>query len=165
MLLFNRILCFLALSFLSACGFQPLYGDQTENAEIRHKLAATYVMPIEGYVGQIVRNELLDQVTPKGIPATVRYRLKVKLVEEKQGLAIDDDDSTNRYNLSLFAKYTLLDPTGKQVIYTGTAQSIASYNIVDSDFANLAAEKNARKRSALVVAEKIHRQLSVYLSR
>ncbi|MBL4741098.1 MAG: hypothetical protein JKY12_08875 [Sneathiella sp.] len=165
MSLFKSLSTLALLLLVTACGFQPLYGEQTSNRQVTTKLAATYVMPIDGRVGQIVRNELLDRVSPKGIPAQSKYRLRVKLSERKQGLAIDTDDSTNRYNLTIYAKYSLLDSTGKEIIYRGTAQSIASYNVVSSDFANLSAEINARKRSALVVAEEIHRQLSVYLSR
>lgn len=165
MLLSRLIFSLLALNLVTACGFQPLYGEQTQNANVSGKLAATYILPIDGRDGQIVRNELLDLITPKGIPATAAYRLSIRLGERKQRLAIDQDDSTNRFNLTLTAKYTLLASNGKDVIYKGSAQSIASYNIVTSDFANLSAEQNARKRSALVLAEKIHRQVSTYFSR
>ncbi|WP_169566592.1 LPS assembly lipoprotein LptE [Sneathiella limimaris] len=156
---------FVILLSVAACGFQPLYGRQTQNAKVTAALDQTYVLPIEGRVGQIVRNELLDRVSPKGLPSRSLYQLKVKLREVKQGLAIDKSDSTNRYNLTLIGQYTLLDSSGKTAVYKGSAQSVASYNVVDSDFANLAAEKNAQKRSAIVVAEEIHRQLSVFLSR
>jgi LPS-assembly lipoprotein len=149
----------------SACGFQPLYGRQTQNAVVSEHLAATYVLPIEGRVGQIVRNELLDRMTPAGLPAEVRYRLEIKLSERKQGLAIDKDDSTNRFNLTLTARYKLLDPAGQTVVHESSTQAIAAYNVIAADFANLSAEQNARKRSALVVAENIHRELSAYLSR
>lgn len=165
MLSFKKISAVSLLLLINACGFQPLYSSHEGSKQVSQKLAATYVMPIDGRVGQIVRNELLDRVSPGGSPARSKYRLQVKLSEKKQGLAIDTDDSTNRYNLTIYAKYSLMNSTGKDVIYRGTAQSIASYNVVASDFANLSAEKNARKRSALVVAEEIHRQLSVYLSR
>lgn len=150
---------------VAGCGFQPLYGSQTQNAKVTASLDQTYVLPIDGRVGQIVRNQLLDKVSPKGLPSRATYQLRVELREQKQRLAIDETDSTNRYNLTLFAKYSLLDASGKQAIYSGSAQSVASYNVVESDFANLAAEKNARQRSAIVVSEEIHRQLSVFLSR
>jgi len=136
-----------------------------QNAKVTASLEQIYVLPIEGRVGQIVRNQLLDKVSPKGLPARATYQLEVTLRSQKQGLAIDKTDSTNRYNLTIFAKYRLLDTTGKKTIYAGSTQSIASFNIVDSDFANLAAEKNARKWSAIVVSEEIYRQLSVFLSR
>jgi len=165
MLLFKRIFCLTVLLGLGACGFQPLYGQQTQNAQVVASLSAIYVMPIEDRTGQIIRNELLDRMTPKGIPARPLYRLTVNIEEESQSLAIDPDNSTNRKNLTLKGKYHLLAADGKTVLFKSTAQSISSYNIVTSDFANLSAEKNARKRSALVLAEKIHRQISVYFTR
>jgi len=164
-LLYRLTIIFAVLTTVAGCGFQPLYGSQTTNAKVTVSLEQTYVLPIEDRVGQIVRNQLLDKISPKGLPSRATYQLSVTLREQKQGLAIDTTDSTNRYNLTIFAKYKLLDTTGKKTIYAGSAQSIASYNIVSSDFANLAAEKNARKRSAIVVSEEIHRQLSVFLSR
>lgn len=165
MLLSRLFLIALLPLLVASCGFQPLYGRETNNAKVTQALEQTYVLPIEKRVGQIVRNHLLDKVSPKGLPSRATYQLKVKLREQKQGLAIDQSDSANRYNYTLFANYSLLDATGKNVIYSGHAQSVASYNIVESDFANLSAEKNARSRTAIVVSEEIHRQLSVYLSR
>ncbi len=165
MLSFKNFVGFVFLSLLGGCGFQPLYGQQTQNADVQNKLAATYIMPIEGRTGQIIRNELLDRMNPKGVPARASYRLKVDIKESRKSLAIDPDNSTNRNNLTLNAEYQFLTPDGKREIFKGATQSISSYNIVTSDFANLSAEKNARKRSALVLAEKIHRQLSVFLSR
>ncbi|MEP3243999.1 MAG: LPS assembly lipoprotein LptE [Sneathiella sp.] len=164
MLLFRKSLVICLIFLTAGCGFQPLYGRQTQNADVQRKLAATYVMPVEGRTGQIIRNELLDRITPTGIPARAAYRLKITTEEEKKSLAIDPDNSTNRNNLTLKAKFEFLGADGKSVIFKSTAQSVSSYNIVTSDFANLSAEKNARKRSALVIAEKIHRQLSVYLA-
>ncbi len=165
MLLYRQIVTLFLLMSVSACGFQPLYGQAPQNKEVSQKLAATYVMPIEGRDGQIVRNELLDRVNPKGIPARASYRLEIKLRSQKQRLAIDQDDSTNRFNLTLTAKYSILSADGRETIHKGSAQSIASYNVIASDFANLSAQKNAEKRTALVLAEKIHRQISVYYSR
>ncbi|MBE7636089.1 hypothetical protein GUA87_04480 [Sneathiella sp. P13V-1] len=155
----------LILFMAGACGFQPLYGRTGNNAKVQAQLSQTYVLPIEGRTGQILRNNLLDRVTPTGVPANAQYRLSVQLTHKKSGVAIDKTASTNRYNLNLRANYTLTDSTGKIAFYNGVAQSISSYNVVDSDFANLSAEKNAEKRSAIVLAEEIHRQLSVFFSR
>jgi len=155
----------LLLLMVGACGFQPLYGRTGDNAKVQAQLSQTYILPIAGRTGQILRNNLLDRVTPTGIPKSAAYQLKVDLDAKKSGVAIDTDSSTNRVNLTLRARYTLLDKTGKTSFYNGVAQSISAYNVVDSDFANLSAEKNAEKRSSIVLAEEIHRQLSVYFSR
>jgi LPS-assembly lipoprotein len=157
------LICLLFLS-LAACGFQPLYGSATQNADVQVKLAEIYIPPIQGRTGQILRNELLDLTTPKGVPAKPQYQLTIGLQESKAGLAIQEDDTTTRFNLTLNTSFKLIDTSDGQKIYTGSTQTIASYNVVASDFANLSAEINAEKRAALVAAEQIHQQLSVYFS-
>jgi len=165
MSLFKTIIMASMLVLLASCGFQPLYGRATKNAKVTAQLDQTYILPIDGRIGQIVRNQLLDMISPKGLPSQANYQLIVTLREQKQGLAIDQTDSTNRFNLTIFANYNLRDASGKAALFTGNAQAVASYNIVNSDFANLAASKNARKRAAIVVSEEIYRQLSVFMSR
>lgn len=157
------LFCLLFLS-LSACGFQPLYGSATQNADVQTKLAGIYIPPIKGRTGQILRNELLDLTTPKGIPAQPLYRLTIGLTESKSGLAIQEDDTKTRYNLTLSTSFRLIKTADGTKTYAGSTQTIASYNVVASDFANLSAEINAEKRAALVAAEQIHQQLSVYFA-
>lgn len=164
MSLFRVSLVLLMLSLVGACGFQPLYGSATRNAGVQEKLAQIYVEPINGRTGQILRNELLDLANPGGIPTTPAYRLAITIDVQSEGLAIQNDDTKTRYNLTLGSKFHLTDATGKEVIYSGSTQNIASYNVVQSEFANLAAANNAEKRAALVAAEQINQQLSVFFA-
>ncbi|USG61429.1 LPS assembly lipoprotein LptE [Sneathiella marina] len=157
------LVCLLFLG-LAACGFQPLYGSATQNADVQTKLADIYIPPIKGRTGQILRNELLDLTTPKGLPSAPKYRLTIGLTEAKTGLAIQSDDTKTRFNLTLNTYFNLINTSDDSKIYNGSTQTIASYNVVASDFANLAAEINAEKRAALVAAEQIHQQLSVYFA-
>jgi LPS-assembly lipoprotein len=157
---------FVCLFFLSltACGFQPLYGSATQNADVQTKLAEIYIPPITGRTGQILRNELLDLTTPKGMPTQPQYRLDIGLTESKTGLAVQQDDTKTRFNLTLNTNFRLIKTSDGTKTYAGSTQTIASYNVVASDFANLSAEINAEKRAALVAAEQIHQQLSVYFA-
>ncbi|MCF8466323.1 MAG: hypothetical protein K9G33_02885 [Sneathiella sp.] len=152
------------LSLATACGFQPLYGKTTQSTDVREKLAQIYIEPIEGRTGQILRNELLDLANPGGIPDQPAYRLVISIEVQKVGLAIQQDATKTRYNLTLNSKFRLTDAAGQDVIYSGSTQNIASYNVVQSEFANLSAANNAEKRAALVAAEQINQQLSVFFS-
>jgi len=164
MSLFKVSLVVLVLTVLGACGFQPLYGSKTQNAAVQEKLGQIYIVPIKGRAGQYLRNELLDLTTPAGIPASPVYKLVISLSQSQAGLAIQSDDTKTRYNLTLNTQFSLTSEVGKQVIYSGSTQTIAAYNVVASEFATLAAANNARKRAALVAAEQIHQQLSVYFA-
>ncbi len=57
-----------------------------------------------------------------------------------------------------------MTPTGAAV-HGGASRATASYNIVASDFATIATEKNARERVSRIVAEDIALRLSVCFSR
>jgi LPS-assembly lipoprotein len=164
MSLFRVSLVFLIVSLATACGFQPLYGSATRNAGVQEKLAQIYVEPINGRTGQILRNELLDLANPGGIPKSPAYRLAIAISVQSEGLAIQSNDTTTRYNLTLNSKFRLTDATGKNIIYSGSTQNIASYNVVQSEFANLAAANNAEKRAALDAAEQINQQISVFFA-
>jgi LPS-assembly lipoprotein len=164
MLLFRTSLALCLLLLVASCGFQPLYGSRTQDADVQRKLSEIYIVPIRGQTGHYLRNELLDLTTPYGIPKKPVYRLEVSLQETISGLAIKNDDTTTRFNLTLNTQFRVRNITEKDIVYSASTQTIAAYNVVASEFANFAAENNARKRAALVAAEQIHQQLSVYFS-
>ena len=78
---------------VSACGFQPLYVEKKHNnawyfsgdfdTSITQEMSQIKVEPIEERFGQIVRNELLDSLTPRGVPSHPKYRLYVELTDRQ----------------------------------------------------------------------------------
>ena len=54
-----------ALLVLSGCGFEPLYG-RFGDSSIADDLARIKIQAIGGRSGQLLRNHLLDGLTPKG---------------------------------------------------------------------------------------------------
>ena len=154
---------------LAGCGFQPLHSrrGKSSNASgnILSDMAYVEVAPIADRVGQMVRNQLLDLLHPRGMMDRPVFRLVVTLVETQEGLAIQQDDSTTRYNLRLVAQFKLTDTRDGADLLKGTARAIAAYSIVLADYANLASQKDARKRAAHSMAENIQNRIAVYISR
>ncbi len=128
-------------------------------------MAYVEVVPIGDRVGQSVRNQLLDLLHPRGMVDRPVFRLVVTLDESREGLAIQQDDSTTRYNLRLIAKFRLTDTRNGAELLNGATRAIAAYNVVRSDYANLISERDARKRAAHSVAEGIQNRIAVYFSR
>lgn len=168
----NRITALVLLSLLlplGACGFQPVYGkragDTGKYSAVTEDLASIKISPIADRAGQLLRNSLLDKLTPRGAPAYARYRLDIGLTETRSDLAILKD-STSTFSKVLFvAKYSLVDlKTGKEVT-KGKSDSTTTFNRVDSDFAILAAEKDARRRAADELGEDIRLRLGLYFNR
>ena len=146
---------------LGACGFQPLYGDREHGADTLAAMAEVRIAPIRDRLGQVVRNHLLDILTPRGAPAEARYRLTVTLRKTKEGLAFEQHESVTRFDVTIAADYELAEVASGETVAKGTARSIASYNVVRSDFANIAAERDAELRLARELSDEIALRLAV----
>lgn len=155
----------LSVLTLAACGFRPLYGGDLGGAAITAELGTVRIGELDDRLGQMVRNELLDLVTPLGQVPNARYVLQIDLFEEKEGLAIERDATITRFNLTLTASYDLLDARTRVRLNTGSVRATAAYNVLRAEFANVLAERDAEARTARVVAEEIKTRLSIYFAR
>jgi LPS-assembly lipoprotein len=145
---------------LSGCGFEPIYG-RTGDRSVVDDLAAVRVALIPDRSGQILRNYLLDTLTPAGQPVNPRYTLAVSLEEPRRELAIRRDDTPTRVVYSITARFRLQDAAGRQ-IYAGTSVFDSDYEITNSEFATLANRQSARDRLLQRTSEEIRLQLAAY---
>lgn len=147
---------------ISGCGFEPIHGQRSAASSVA--LAAIDIQPIADRSGQMLHNELLQQMQPRG-PAQARYSLSVAMAEGLTNLGIRKDDVATRANLTLSAKFTITELGGANRQLSGFAQSLNSYNILTSDFANLSAREDARRRGINQLALKLRQRISVWLIR
>jgi LPS-assembly lipoprotein len=160
----RRLVVLAAASLLTSCGFQPMYGRQNGRRPGFDAFSDVAVAPIPERTGQVIRNRLLDQINPYGEPGAARYTLGVTFQRNKVGIAFDRDQTITRYNLTLVASYVLTDNTSRAIVTRGSTRAVAAFNIVRSDFANIAAEQDAEERAALAVADDIALRLGAYFS-
>ncbi len=147
---------------LVGCGFQPLYGQS--GAGSSENLAAIQIDQIADRMGQRMRNLLFDKLTPRGAPDRPLYRLSVSLRESKQELAIRKDESATRANLTVIANFSLSVIQRPDIgTLSGTAASTNSYNVLQSEYATLSAENDARIRALAVLAEEIRLRVAAGL--
>lgn len=152
------------LAGLTACGFRPLYGPQAGYDASLVELASVTIVPIPDRLGQILHNDLRDRLTPRGAPLNPRYRLAVSMAKQKEGLAFEKDESVTRFNLTVSASYRLTEIATGSVVTAGSTRSVAAFNVVQSEFANISAEADAERRAARAVGENIWIRLGVYFS-
>jgi LPS-assembly lipoprotein len=93
------------------------------------------------------------------------FALVVVLSESKANLAVQKDSSATRANLTITANFTLKQIGSGQKLTSGSVRSVNSYDILQSDFATLAAEQDARQRGAIDVADGIVDRLAIFLLR
>jgi LPS-assembly lipoprotein len=166
-----------AAGALCACGFQPLYGEQSavNGPSVRNKMAGVDVRPIDApngtaasRIGVEVRNNLIFDLTQgagKVPDGTATHALAINLSGQATQVIVDvitaRPDVTN-YGID--ATYSLTDLNTKQVVLRGTAFSRVSYDIPGQQqrFAGLRAQRDAQDRASHVLAEQIKNRLASY---
>jgi LPS-assembly lipoprotein len=157
-----RLAPLLALS-LTACGLHPLYAGGSSGT-VAMSLRTITVAPIEGKVGWLVRNGLVDRLGESGT-ATPQYRLDVKLDDNITGFGIRGDRAVTRERRTLRARYQLVNLNTGAVVLDATAGSDAGIDVVSSEYATVAAEQTAAERLADIVADQIVARLGIYAAR
>lgn len=152
--------CLLALA---GCGLQPLYGGGA-SSPTASLLSAVEVAPIDGQVGWLVRNKLLDRLGARAASDS-RYRLDVELDDEITGFGIRGDRAVTRERRALRARYRLVELASGNVVLDATAGSDAGIDVVSSEYATVAAEQTAAERLSEVVADQIVARLGLFAAR
>src|SRR5918995_2635059 len=87
---------------LGACNFRPLYLAQgADDIPVRTELAAIELRGLDGRLGYLLRNALLDELNPTSLDVSPRYVLDVRLSSRARALGIQLDNTITRYNLAL----------------------------------------------------------------
>jgi LPS-assembly lipoprotein len=147
---------------LSGCGLHPLYGKT--NAEVVPELQSIKIASIADRIGQELRNLLYTQLTPGGEPAQPKYRLDTTLRESKQSQAIQQNEVATRANLGIIAHYSLIEIGTGRVLTKYVSSATVSYDIVQSEFATLSAQKDAERRALREIGDDMSVQLSFYFT-
>jgi LPS-assembly lipoprotein len=150
----------LCAAALAGCGFEPLLARAGDSADAIEQLAAIRIEPIPDRSGQVLRNALLDRLTPQGQSAASRYVLRIRLQEPRQTILLRRDDIISRSSYSAQASYELRDAQNQRVL-SGSSSFTTDYEIATSEFATRTSIENARDRVMELVASDIRNQLAL----
>tara|TARA_X000001316_G_C907099_1_gene23478 strand:+ start:192 stop:746 length:555 start_codon:yes stop_codon:yes gene_type:complete len=163
----------LATGGLGGCGFRPLYGRSGAGADLSDTLSQVEIRPVQSSntsneyslarVGQQLHNALLDGLSPRGPRGEQIYRLDVTLSESISSLAVQKSADATRADLSLISSFTLQDQRTGRHLYSGNSRAISSFNILNSEFATLMAEKGARDRAVRQLGDDIRLKIAIFL--
>jgi LPS-assembly lipoprotein len=152
-----------ALLLLTGCGFHPVYGNRGSDSPVAEQLNQVAIESIPEHVGQMVRNDLIDDMYGKGRPGHALYQLSVKLRIEEENLGTLANATTTLEAIHLHADYVMKDSSGKQLL-AGTTQSTTTFDQLASLYSTQAAHDEAIERTANEVGEQITERLSLYFS-
>jgi len=170
-MIFPRIFVLLGLLSLGACGFSPVYSTKTGTAAST-QLQNIVIAPTSARTTQLVRNQLIRQFSNTGEAQTPQYYLTLNISESLSSVLIRRTTDIQRSNLTIRASYTLQTADRKTVLTKGRTVSIAPFNrvsrdfgtISNSEFANVSARKDARKKAAISIGDDIARRLAAFFA-
>ena len=150
---------FIVFFIFTSCGYEPIYS---KNANTNKELLSISVQNIKNRPGQILRNTLLNQLNPERERVITKYRLIVEIFESKTSLGYRRDMSATRTDLKITANYLLKDIKNGEILLKQEAKSISSFDVVESVYATLIAEKDVRDKNLKVISNDIYTNLVIF---
>ena len=155
----------------AACGFEPLYVEKKhDNAwyfdgefdtSISQEMAKVKVQPISDRFGQMLRNDLIDLLSPKGQPAQPKYRLYVRLTQKQEtDQALRSDITATRKMVKYKVAYYVMSGTEK--LLEGDSIAYTSYDILANPYSTTMARKKGDEDAARIIANDISLRLGAY---
>ena len=155
-----RLFLSIILFFIfTSCGYEPIYS---KNISSNKELLSISVKNIKDRSGQILRNSLLNQLNPEKERVIIKYKLTVEISESRSNLAYRRDMSATRVDLSVTANYLLTEIKSGEIILEQETKSISSFDVVESVYATLIAEKDAREKNLQVISDDIFTNLVIF---
>tara|TARA_X000000950_G_scaffold127130_1_gene158951 strand:+ start:16740 stop:17300 length:561 start_codon:yes stop_codon:yes gene_type:complete len=166
----NKRLCLLVMPFLlfmTACGFHPIYGvNKYTPVGAETKFENIYIASIDDREGQFLRNELIDRFYRSGRPTDPQYTLSFsELSESIKELGITVDADATRGQLKISTHFTLTDNQTGEILLERSLRSIATYNILASEFTNRVSEESARENVLRDLGRQTEQQLALHFKR
>lgn len=167
----KKIMALLVVGLVAGCGFEPLYvqrdtasswyfGGKTDTS-ITSEMAKVKVDTIANRFGQQLRNNLLDLITPRGVPKNPQYRLKVNLVDRnvvQQAMRRDITATSERVTYKV--SYELLEES--RTLVRGDSVAYVSYDIMANPYSTTMAQKKTETDAAKIIANDIALRLGAY---
>ena len=158
---------------LCSCGFEPLYVERHSDdpwyykgefdTSITDEISQIKVELASDRIGQLVRNELLDNFTPKGVPEKPKYRLEIAPAgkrETKQ--AMRGDITATRERVEYKLQYKLYDAeTGKRLV-NGDTLALLGYDVMANPYSTTFSQKKIEKDAAKIMANDISLRIGAY---
>ena len=150
-----------ALFGLSGCsGFRPLYGTNSGGVSVVASMSSLAVEEQRSRAGQIVRNELLDGVTP----GQSRFQLKLLVTERIFDIVNLSSTLGARRRYALTAHYELIGTSSGKSLNAGDSFSNVEFDIINVPVADLQAADDARTRASKELGQDLRLRIAAFLS-
>ncbi|MGR3467395.1 MAG: LPS assembly lipoprotein LptE [Shimia sp.] len=137
---------------LAGCGFTPAYGPGPAQA-LRGRVAVDAPDNRDGF-------DLVRALEARlGLPEAPAFGLSIAVDTQEEGIGVDRDGRTTRFQILAIATYALRDLQTLEVVDTGSVETFTAYSTTDTTIAERAAEDDARARLMVILADLITTRL------
>lgn len=148
MWLSDRRTLLLSLAALAGCGFTPVYGPQGGGSRLLNAVALSE--PADRYDYDF--NARFEERLGRGAGP---YALDVNISTGVTGLGSLADGQTTRYRLTGRADYRLSPAGSEEALIAGRTDAFTSYSATGSTAATQAAERDAKRRLMVILADQV----------
>lgn len=164
----TRFLKALALSFsatfLAACGFTPVHQTSADGSNLRD----IYVQLEKGanvadnQAGFAMTQRLRDRI---GVNSTTpKYTLEIEPRYRRALLGITDQDVASRFDITVTAKYKLLDTKTGDELSSGSVSSISTFGAARGPFGVITADNVGVEQASSETADRLIVELARYFA-
>ena len=150
MSLFSKRWLLIGFLSLTACGFEPIYGEDKPANKI---IGEIDVEVSNGRNAFELRDRLIERLG--ALESDPKYLLKYRSSIKSKNLTISKDNDVTRYTLQGETNFDLVDLKSKKVIYTNTIVSNTAYSATVGTYPTAVAERDANVRLSRDMADKI----------
>lgn len=159
---------------ISACGFKPLYVQKTSSEDkwyfdgdfdnyVADQMAQIKIIVSGERLGQLIKTDLLDLLTPRGVPENPKYFLYVNpLKETEYDQALRSDITATRKRIDYKVEYYLMENSER--VMRGNTVSFVSYDILDNPYAMVTSRKKVQRDAAKIMANDIALRLGAFFN-
>ena len=145
----RQFLLGLAALPLAACGFTPAYGPGGGATKLRGRVAVQAPTTRQDF-------DFVARIESRlGRPQAAAYDLTYTINATRQSGGITADNETTRYTLRGTADWTLTDRATDTRVAGGSVRAFASWSATGTTVAGLAAEDDAARRLAVMLADQV----------
>lgn len=149
------------LCLLTACSFQPLYGERS-GVTIFDVSDVAIAEPADRF-SQLVRNNLVGAGDDNGSPSQP-FTMELTFSTSNSAVVRSKKGVNERELLQASVGFRLFDVSDGRLLLEGQAFANIPHDRVDSEFANLQASSDAGQRAARQVADDIRTRLAVFFA-
>ena len=154
---FDRRAVLLSLTALAGCGFTPIYGTEPagQNRDLRGRIDVAGPKDEEGFA--LVKR--LEERLGAPEAADLALTAQIKLREESLGFLPDGEIS--RFNVIGQVDWQVSRVGGGVQVASGSERSFTSYSATSTTVATTFAQRDARRRLMVILADRIVADLLV----